>query len=79
LNSQLGQGWGRKLETGFLVALIIFSMGGSLSPPLPGFVNSVLNLAGYGILFPLFALRWKGLIYAATRDIPLLLLLVMDL
>jgi len=52
-------------------------MGGSLSPPLPGFVNSVLNLAGYGILFPLFALRWKGLIYAATRDIPLLLLFVM--
>jgi O-antigen ligase len=52
-------------------------IGGSLSPPLPAFVNSALNAAGYGILFPLFALRWKGLIYAATRDIPLLLLFVM--
>jgi len=77
LSTQLDKGWWRKLESALLVLLMLNFMGGSLSPPLPGFVNSVLNLAGYGILFPLFALRWKGLIYAATRDIPLLLLFVM--
>jgi len=77
LSTQLDKGWWRKLESALLVLLMLNFIGGSLSPPLPGFVNSVLNLAGYGILFPLFALRWKGLIYAATRDIPLLLLLVM--
>lgn len=77
MSTQLDKGWWRKLESALLVLLMLNFMGGSLSPPLPGFVNSVLNLAGYGILFPLFALRWKGLIYAATRDIPLLLLFVM--
>jgi O-antigen ligase len=77
LSTQLDKGWWRKLETALLVLLMLNFMGGSLSPPLPGFVNSILNVAGYGLLFPLFALRWKGLIYVATRDIPLLLLLVM--
>jgi O-antigen ligase len=77
LSTQLDKGWWRKLEAALLVLLILNFSGGSLSPPLPGFVNSLLNAAGYGILFPLFALRWKGLIYAATRDIPLLLLFVM--
>jgi O-antigen ligase len=51
-------------------------MGASLSPPLPGVLNTALNAASYGILFPLFALRWKQLSYVATRDIPLLLLVV---
>jgi O-antigen ligase len=77
LSTQLDKGWWRKLETALLVSLMLIFIGGSLSPPLPGFVNSALNAAGYGLLFPLFALRWKGLIYVATRDIPLLLLLVM--
>ena len=77
MSTQLDKGWWRKLETALLVLLMVNFIGGSLSPPLPGFVNSVLNLASYAILFPLFALRWKGLIYVATRDIPLLLLLVM--
>ncbi len=77
MSTQLDKGWWRKLEAALLVLLILNFSGGSLSPPLPGFVNSLLNAAGYGILFPLFALRWKGLIYAATRDIPLLLLFVM--
>ena len=77
MSTQLDKGWWRKLETALLVLLMLNFMGGSLSPPLPGFVNSLLNAAGYGLLFPLFALRWKGLIYVATRDIPLLLLLVM--
>ena len=77
MSTQLDKGWWRKLETALLVLLMLNFMGGSLSPPLPGFVNSALNAAGYGLLFPLFALRWKGLIYVATRDIPLLLLLVM--
>lgn len=76
MSTQLDKGWWRKLESALLVLLMLNFIGGSLSPPLPGFVNSLLNAAGYGILFPLFALRWKGLIYAATRDIPLLLLLV---
>jgi O-antigen ligase len=77
LSTQLDKGWWRKLETALLVLLMLNFIGGSLSPPLPGFVNSALNVASYGLLFPLFALRWKGLIYVATRDIPLLLLLVM--
>lgn len=79
MNSQLGQGWGRKLETGFLVALIIFAMGGSLPRPFPGVLNSALNALGYGILFPLFAWRWKQLLYVATRDIPWLLLTVISI
>lgn len=77
MSTQLDKGWWRKLESALLVLLMLNFIGGSLSPPLPAFVNSALNAAGYGILFPLFALRWKGLIYAATRDIPLLLLFVM--
>jgi len=44
---------------------------------LPSDIVKAMNLASYVILAPLILLRWKRCLYVVTRDIPLLLLVVM--
>jgi O-antigen ligase len=60
------------LEAGIICLLLLLSIG-VFAFPIP---EKLMNGASYGVLAFLITWRWKRCIYVATRDIPLLLLLV---
>lgn len=70
---QINSGLWRNLETGSIIFFIFCFMGVSLPSPFPS--TSIINIASYAVLVPLFLWQGKRLLYVITRDIPLLLLL----
>ncbi|HEY9609126.1 O-antigen ligase family protein [Allocoleopsis sp.] len=70
MNPQLVKHLGMKLEAASISLLLLYYLG------MTGLPEGPINAASYGILAILITWRWKRFIYVATRDIPLLLLLV---
>ena len=70
MNNQLIVGWMKKLEVGIVILLLLTS-----EPlPFPRFVENIVSIISYGFLFLIITRRWKRLIYIATTEIYLLIL-----
>ena len=60
----------KKLEVGIVILLLLTS-----EPlPFPRFVENIVSIISYGFLFLIITRRWKRLIYIATTEIYLLIL-----
>jgi O-antigen ligase len=74
------QSFGRlvqKLEPGIVVLLFIILWDFNLPPFLPGATYSLIKAGSYVVVFFLAVRRWKQILYIATRDITLCLLVVL--
>jgi len=69
----------RRLEPVIVIVLLLGAASLQLPPPFGYFWGKVSTLAGYSLIPLLSIVRWKRILYVATRDIPLLLLTTMAL
>lgn len=62
-----------KLEALIISSLLLYYLGVDVAPD----IVKLMNVASYAMLAPLIVWRWKRLLYVATRNVPMLLLIGM--
>ena len=66
----------QKIEPGIVIVLFILTWDFNIPPFLPGSTGSAIKAGSYLIVFLLVIGCWKKFVYVATRDVTLLLLVV---
>lgn len=74
MDSQFAGGITKKLEIVSSVLLLLYLLGSAVDPAL----SSAIKAVSYPIVGLLIILQWKRFAYVSTRDIPLLLLVVLS-